>query len=180
MAIMENRKSPVQSFYLDLSMLRKYWHERAYHHTAPVSMIYALHEGLRLLLQEGLENSYHRHRKNSIGMQQGLQAMGLELLVPESFRLPNLAAVIVPHAIDAMEVRRFLLERYGMEIGVGLGSLAGRIWRIGLMGYNAKASVVLQFLSAFEEALMAQGLEIPPGASLEAAQQALQQGEVLN
>jgi len=177
-AVMEARKSPVQSFYLDLSMLRRYWNERAYHHTAPVSMIYALHEGLRLLLNEGLENSYLRHRRNAAGMQAGLEAIGLELLVDEPFRLPSLVAVVVPDGVDSVALRRHLLERHGTEIGVGLGELAGRIWRIGLMGYNSTASNVFHLLSIFEEALMAQGFEVPAGASLAAAQRAFRDGSV--
>ncbi len=177
-AAMEARKSKVQSFYLDLSMLRRYWNERAYHHTAPVSMIYALHEGLRLLLEEGLENSYLRHSRNAAGMQSGLEAMGLKLLVDEPFRLPSLTAVLVPDGVDAAAVRQHLLERHGTEIGGGLGELTGHIWRIGLMGYNSTDSNVFHLLSALEEALMAQGFEVPAGASLEAAQWAFRDGSV--
>ena len=175
-AVIDTRRSPVQSFYLDISMLRRYWGQRAYHHTAPISMVYALREGLRLLLEEGLENHHYRHLLNATGLWAGLKALSLDLVAQEGCRLPCLTAIWVPDGVDEAAVRRRLLERHGIEIGAGIGELAGRSWRIGLMGYNATSSNVLQLLSALEEALMAQGYEVPVGASLAAAQRAIRDG----
>ena len=176
LAVLDARKRPVQSFYLDISMIRSYWQQRAYHHTAPVSMVYALREGLRLLLEEGLENSHRRHIHNAAALQTGLQAIGLELLVEEAYRLPCLTSVRVPDGVDEAAVRRHLMEHHNTEIGAGLGQLAGRIWRIGLMGYNSNPVNVFHVLSILEEALLDQGFEAPIGASLAAAQRVFQDG----
>ena len=177
LAVMDARHTPVRSFYLDISMLRRYWHQRAYHHTAPVSMIYALREGLRLLLEEGLENCHHRHRLNAAGLWSGLEAMGLRFVADEEHRLPCLTSVWVPDGVDEAVVRRRLLEHHNTDIGAGIGELAGRSWRIGLMGYNSTSHNVFHLLSVLEEALMAQGYEVPVGASLAAAQQTIRNGQ---
>jgi len=155
-AAIEARKSPVQSWFCDLSLLLKYWQgegARSYHHTAPVNMLYALHESLLMLAEEGLETSWERHRQAHLRLRAGLTALDLELLVAEPCRLPQLNAVKVPAGVDEAAVRRHLLERQGIEIGAGLGSLAGKVWRIGLMGTNAREEAVDQVLAALAEAL---------------------------
>jgi len=149
-----SRSSKVQSWYLDLSMISAYWgSERVYHHTAPVNALYGLHEGLRAILEEGLEARYARHRRWGGLLQSGLMERGLELLVDEPYRLPQLTSVHVPAGVDDKAFRRSLLERYGIEIGGGLGPLAGRIWRIGLMGETCCRESVLLFLGALDELL---------------------------
>jgi alanine-glyoxylate transaminase / serine-glyoxylate transaminase / serine-pyruvate transaminase len=155
-AAIESRRSPVQSWFCDLSLLLKYWQgegARSYHHTAPVNMLYALHEALLILSEEGLQTAWERHRKAHLNLRQGLEALGLEFLVAEAWRLPQLNAVMVPAGIDEAAVRRRLLDRHGIEIGAGLGSLAGRVWRIGLMGANAQIATVERFLAALGEEL---------------------------
>jgi alanine-glyoxylate transaminase/serine-glyoxylate transaminase/serine-pyruvate transaminase len=152
------RKSPVASWYFDLALVRTYWsQDRAYHHTAPIQNVYALHEALRLLLDEGLEARWQRHARHARALWAGLAAMGLELLVPERERLIPLTAVRVPAGIDEARARRFLLERYSLEIGGGLGELKGRIWRIGLMGAGSKRGNVELVLGALRAALAEQG-----------------------
>jgi alanine-glyoxylate transaminase/serine-glyoxylate transaminase/serine-pyruvate transaminase len=152
------RESPVQSWYFDLALVRTYWsQDRAYHHTAPIQNVYALHEALRLLLEEGLEARWKRHAANARALWAGLAALGLELLVPESERLLPLTAVRVPEGIDEARVRRYLLQHYSLEIGGGLGVLKGRIWRIGLMGAGSKRANVELVLSALRSALEEQG-----------------------
>ena len=176
MDIIENRKTPVQSFYLDLSKLRQYWQQRAYHHTAPIIMIYALREALRLLLQEGLEVRWTRHALNAEAMRVGLEAMGLKLLAQEGYRLPSLVAAVVPDGVDDAAGRKLLLQRHDTEISGGLGEQAGKLWRIGLMGHNSTPRNVLFVLSALEDVLLTQGYELPVGASLAAAQRVLREG----
>jgi alanine-glyoxylate transaminase/serine-glyoxylate transaminase/serine-pyruvate transaminase len=152
------RKTPVASWYFDLSLVKTYWsQDRAYHHTAPIQNVYALHEALRLMLEEGLEARWKRHALHARALWSGLAAMGLELLVPERERLIPLTAVRVPERIDELRVRRFLLERYSLEIGGGLGELKGRIWRIGLMGAGSKRANVELVLGALRAALQDQG-----------------------
>ncbi|MBM3939678.1 MAG: alanine--glyoxylate aminotransferase family protein [SAR202 cluster bacterium] len=167
---MEGRQSPVVSFYFDLTKLRQYWHERAYHHTAPISMIYALREGLRILLEEGLEQSWRRHELHGAALRAGVQALGLSLLAPEGHRLPSLTAIRVPDGISDAPVKRHLLTKHNVEISAGLGEQAGKLWRVGLMGYNSSPSTVFTFLSAFEDALQANDYEVAVGASVAAAQ----------
>ena len=176
MDTIENRKTQVQSFYLDLSQLRQYWQQRAYHHTAPIIMIYALREALRLLLEEGLEARWTRHAINAEAMRVGLEAMGLRLFAQEGYRLPSLVAVVVPEGVNEAAGRKLLLERHDTEISGGLGEQAGKIWRIGLMGHNSTPRNVLFVLSALEDVLLSQGYEVPVGASLAAAQHALRDG----
>ena len=151
---LERRKGKVQSWYLDLTMVRKYWgDERTYHHTAPVNMIYALHEGLRLILEEGLEARWARHQRHHDMLVAGLDAMGLSLLPTEEESLWSLNAVRVPEGVDEAGFRRHLLEHYSMEIGGGLGDLKGRVWRVGLMGHSSTERNVQLFLHALREYL---------------------------
>ena len=148
------RKSPVSSFYLDLSILAKYWgRERTYHHTAPISMNYAMREGLRLAYEEGLEARFARHRANAEILWAGLEDLGLSLHVPLERRLPMLTTVVVPEGVDEAGVRTQLLEEYNVEIAGGLGALKGKIWRIGLMGYSSRRENVTLLLGALREIL---------------------------
>jgi len=159
------RKSPVVSWYLDMGMVKSYWGgERKYHHTAPINMIYALREALRIIAEEGLDARFERHWMNHRALVAGVEAMGLSMLVPEKERLPTLNAVRIPEGTDDLKVRKMLLKAYGIEIGGGLGDLAGKIWRVGLMGHAARRKNVCLFLSALEAALKAQGVKVTPGA----------------
>ena len=153
-----NRKTKVQSWYLDVTMLSAYWgQDRVYHHTAPVNMTYALHEALRLILAEGLETCFARHLLNHPALKAGLTALGIQYSAQEGHQLPMLNAVHVPPEVDDAWTRRQLLERFGIEIGAGLGAFKGRVWRIGLMGYAARPANVLLLLSALEQLLGQQG-----------------------
>ncbi len=170
MEVLEKRKSPVVSWYLDMSMVGSYWgSDRKYHHTAPINMIYALREALRIIAEEGLEPRFDRHQLNHKALVAGIEAMGLSMLVSESERLPMLNAICIPDSADDLKVRRPLLNDFGIEIGGGLGDLAGKIWRVGLMGHSSRPKNVFLFLSALESALKAQGVKISSGAALEAA-----------
>ena len=169
-AALERRTTPVPSWYLDLTMVRNYWGaERTYHHTAPVNMIYAFREALRLVMEEGLENRFARHRLHHQALVAGLEAMGLEMLVPAAERLVTLNAVRIPAGADDVATRKALLERFGIEIGGGLGPLAGRVWRVGLMGNSATERNVVLFLAALESVLRAQGVAVRGGAGAAAA-----------
>ncbi len=149
MELFGKRSSPVQSWYLDLGMLTKYWgKERVYHHTAPVNMIYALHEALALIEEEGLEPRFERHRVNSAALVAGLKAYGMSLLPPEEERLPSLTAVLIPDGVDDAEARKKLRFQHGIEIGGGLGDYKGRLWRIGLMGHGSRRENVERALRA--------------------------------
>jgi len=166
-----NRKTPVQSWFLDLNLVMGYWGEgakRAYHHTAPINPLYALHESLVMLKEEGLTQAWERHRKNHESLKAGLEAMGLTFLVDPEYRLPQLNAVSVPEGIDEAEVRKRLLNEYGLEIGAGLGALAGKVWRIGLMGYSSNPKNVLFCLSALDKVLTDLKAPINQGAALAA------------
>ncbi|UCF82782.1 MAG: alanine--glyoxylate aminotransferase family protein [Desulfobacteraceae bacterium] len=166
---LENRKSPVVSFYLDMGMVSRYWgEERKYHHTVPINMIYALREALRILAEEGLEARFARHLLNHRALVAGVEAMGLSMLVPEGERLPMLNAIRIPEGADDVSVRRTLLNDFSIEIGGGLGDLAGKIWRVGLMGHACCRRNVFLFLSALESILWSQGVKTKGGA-LEAA-----------
>ena len=149
---LEERKTKVQSWFLDLTMVKNYWQgaKRAYHHTAPVSAMFALREALQLVMEEGLENRFARHRQNHELLREGLQELGFELLVKPGFRLPMLNSVLLPSWLEEAEVRKRLLEEYDIEIGGGLGDLAGRIWRIGLMGESSTKNHVNMLLSALK------------------------------
>ncbi len=166
------RKQKVQSFYLDAEILGKYWgNERAYHHTASSSMNYALLEALRIIEEEGLERRYERHRRNHLALVRGVEAMGLQMLVKEPYRLWSLNTIRIPDGIDDLKVRKALLEENNLEIGGGLGKLKGKIWRVGLMGYGSNQTHVLYFLTALEQALREQGFEVPRGAGAAAARE---------
>ena len=155
------RTSPIRSWYLDMQMLQSYWgKERFYHHTAPISMIYALREALRLVLEEGLEQRFRRHQLHSQALIAGLEAMGLKMIAPAQYRLPELNAVYIPEGIDDVTIRKALLKEYGIEIGGGLGKFKGKAWRIGLMGYSCSRDNVMLFLSALENILLAQGFTV--------------------
>jgi alanine-glyoxylate transaminase/serine-glyoxylate transaminase/serine-pyruvate transaminase len=172
---MERRKSKVQSWYLDLAMLRKYWGpERVYHHTAPISMNYALHEGLRLVLEEGLDKRWARHQRNAKALRAGLTALGLKYTAAEGHQLPQLHVARLPDGVDDLAGRKMLLSEFGIEVGGGLGDLKGKAWRIGLMGYNSRPGVVLQFLGALEQCLARLGAKVPAGAAVVAANAAYQ------
>lgn len=165
------RRTRVQSWYLDLTLLERYWgEERVYHHTAPISMNYALREALRLVAEEGLEARFARHRLNHTALAAGLEALGLALSAEAGHRLPMLNAVTVPPGVDEARVRRGLLAGHGIEIGGGLGPASGRMWRIGLMGESSRREHVLAVLAALEEGLRAEGRQVAPGAALVAAQ----------
>jgi len=154
--IIKNRSSAVQSWFLDQSLVMEYWSgqgKRSYHHTAPVNSLYALHESLVMLQNGGLENSWARHQAQHNKLASGLKALGVEFIVPEDERLPQLNAVYIPKGIDDAKVRQFLLNEYNLEIGAGLGQFAGSAWRIGLMGYAARNENVLLCLAALKEAL---------------------------
>jgi alanine-glyoxylate transaminase / serine-glyoxylate transaminase / serine-pyruvate transaminase len=168
--VLDARTRPVQSWYLDLRMIARYWgEERVYHHTAPVNMIYALHEALRLVLEEGLEARYARHRTNAAALRAGLVAMGLTLPVPEGERLDPLTLVRIPDGADDATTRRWLLTHHGLEIGGGLGDFKGKAWRIGLMGTACTRRNVTLCLAALTEALRAQGVRAAGDALAAAA-----------
>jgi alanine-glyoxylate transaminase/serine-glyoxylate transaminase/serine-pyruvate transaminase len=158
-----------RSFYLDLRLLQDYWIGRKYHHTISAPLVYALYEALVAIEEEGLEARWARHRRNHRVLAAGLGAMGLELLPPEPERLWTLNAVCVPDGVDEAAVRRVLLEEFSIEIGAGLGPLAGRIWRVGLMGAGSSSQLILLFLSALERALRAQAYPVTPGTGTAAA-----------
>jgi alanine-glyoxylate transaminase / serine-glyoxylate transaminase / serine-pyruvate transaminase len=160
MARLAQRKTPVQSWYLDLSMITRYWgQERVYHHTAPINALYGLHEALRLVLTEGLEARQARHQKHARALAAGLEALGLRLPVPSAERLPPLTLVSVPDGIDEAAVRQELLEQYSLEIGGGLGKFKGNAWRIGLMGQSSSRHNVSLCLTALGGALAARGFK---------------------
>ncbi len=151
---LKNRKTKVPNWYLDLSLLNKYWgSDRVYHHTAPVNMNYAIREGLRLIAEEGLENIWSRHLNNAEKLCAGLTDLGLELHVAKDYRLPTLTTVKIPPGIDGDLFRNHLLEKFGIEIGNGLGTLSGKIWRIGLMGFNSSEDNVDRLLNLFDTEL---------------------------
>jgi alanine-glyoxylate transaminase/serine-glyoxylate transaminase/serine-pyruvate transaminase len=148
------RKSKVQSWYLDLSMIKNYWgQERAYHHTAPINMLYGLHEALTIVLEEGLENRFNRHRAMAAMLKEGLAKLGIGYASQEGHSLPMLNAVKSPDGVDEAAVRKRLLEEYGIEIGAGLGVFKGKVWRIGLMGYGASKRNVALLLAGLREIL---------------------------
>ncbi|QDU82102.1 Purine catabolism protein PucG [Polystyrenella longa] len=168
--VMDQRKEPVRSWYVDLSLIRNYWGgSRAYHHTAPINMNYGLHEALRIVLQEGLEARFARHQKNHEALKAGLAAIGIDYAVAEENSLPMLNAVKIPEGVDDKAVRAQLLNQFGIEIGAGLGPMAGKTWRIGLMGEASREANVLSFLAALEQCLAKQGHTLTAGASIAAA-----------
>ena len=170
MAVATTRKKKVQSWYLDVNLLASYWgQERVYHHTAPITMNYALHEGLRLALEEGLDKRFERHRKNHLALKSALETMGIQYSAQEGHRLWQLNAITVPEGVDEMAVRKKMLNDYSIEIGAGLGPLKGKIWRIGLMGETSSLENVKTFLKAFGEILNSLGRKVDVKAALAAA-----------
>jgi len=169
--IVRSRKSPAQSWYFDFVPIMSYWgKERTYHHTPPVSLIFALREALRLALEEGLEARWKRHRQNQHALVAGIEAMGLEMFVKNpSDRLPTVTAVTVPAGVDDWKVRGQLLDEFNLEIAGGFGPVKGKIWRVGLMGYSSQKTNVLLFLAALEKVLGDQGFRVPAGAGVAAA-----------
>ena len=165
------RKTPVQSWYFDLTTTMNFWgKDRTYHHTPPISIVFALREALRIVFEEGLEAGWQRHRQNQLALIAGLEALGIELFVPkENDRLPTVTSVFVPKSVEDGRVRRQLLDEFGIEIAGGIGPLKGKIWRIGLMGYVSQAKHILFFLAALEKVLLDQGLSVSPGAGVGAA-----------
>ncbi len=152
----QSRTTPVQSWFLDQSLVLGYWSgegKRSYHHTAPVNSLYALHESLVMLKNEGLENAWNRHAQMHEKLKQGLEKLGFQFVVDEEYRLPQLNAVYIPEGIDEAKVRSELLNEYNLEIGAGLGALAGKAWRIGVMGYGARSENIALCLKALEEKL---------------------------
>jgi alanine-glyoxylate transaminase/serine-glyoxylate transaminase/serine-pyruvate transaminase len=175
--VVKNREQKPTSWYLDLSLNANYWgFDRVYHHTAPVSMILALREGLRIVLEEGLEARFARHHKNSTALWAGLEALGMELVAPEEFRLDQITPFWIPKGVDDDKVRTMLLREYNIEIGKGLGQFAGKAWRVGLMGESSKPEYVLALLAALEEVLPRLGFEVAQGASVASASKALAGG----
>lgn len=168
------RTQPCRSWYLDLSLVQAYWGaERSYHHTAPISMNYALFEALRIIEEEGLEARWNRHRENHQALVAGLEAMGLEMAVDAESRLWSLNAVRIPKEVDDQSIRARLLSEFNLEIGGGLGELKGKIWRVGLMGETSRAENVLYFLHALECCLSEQGFHAATGSGLAAAAEEL-------
>jgi alanine-glyoxylate transaminase / serine-glyoxylate transaminase / serine-pyruvate transaminase len=167
------RKSKCRSWYFDLAGIERYWgSDRLYHHTAPISMNYALYEALRIIAEEGLEVRFRRHRENADALQAGAVAMGLELAAQAGYRLPQLTAVRIPGGIDDARVRSDLLRLFNTEVGAGLGPLKGKVWRIGLMGESSRRQNVMLILNALETLLIAQGMEVARGVALAAADRA--------
>jgi alanine-glyoxylate transaminase/serine-glyoxylate transaminase/serine-pyruvate transaminase len=169
--VVRARKTKIQSWYLDLSMISDYWAEgkRAYHHTAPISMVYALREALRLVLEEGLEARFARHRRHSAALMAGLAQLGCTPNAAEGHRLPSLNCVQTPAGVEEAPIRKALLLEYNIEIGGGLGPLVGKVWRVGLMGESARQESVFAVLAALEQALARGGRAVKPGAALAAA-----------
>ena len=169
-AAIDVRKTKVQSWYLDMQMVKDYWgSNRAYHHTAPINMNYGLHEALRIVLEEGLGERFTRHRRHHLALKAGLNAMGLQYAVKDGHDLPMLNAVLIPGGVDDVKVRQQLLNEFGIEIGGGLGPMKGKTWRVGLMGATACAANVLTFLGALEKCLIDQAFKVSAGAGVGAA-----------
>lgn len=172
------REHKVQSWFLDMQLVMGYWGgsaKRAYHHTAPVNDLYALHEALLMLREEGLEAAHRRHRHNHNALVAGLEAMGLAMAVAPESRLPQLNSVLIPAGVDDAAVRTALLQEFDLEIGAGLGALAGKTWRIGLMGFASSERNVLYCLSALEATLDKEGADIACGKALPAARAVFKQ-----
>jgi alanine-glyoxylate transaminase/serine-glyoxylate transaminase/serine-pyruvate transaminase len=164
------RKTKVQSWYLDMTLVQRYWDaDRFYHHTAPITMIYAIREGLRLMHEEGLEARWARHMLHHRAIKAGLNALGLQYSAAEGHQLPQLNAVKIPAGVDDLTVRKKLLNDFGIEIGGGLGDFKGKVWRIGLMGHGSRANNVLVVLAALEQCLLSAGCKVTPGAGVAAA-----------
>ena len=175
-AVVQDRTTPVQSWFMDVSLVVGYWGtgtKRSYHHTAPINALYSLHESLLMLREEGVAQAWARHERNHRALRAGLEALGMTFIVPESERTPQLNAVSVPEGVDEAAVRRRLLDDFNLEIGAGLGALAGQIWRIGLMGYSSRPENVMRCLEALGTVLAEEGLSVSKEEAVAAAQQAL-------
>jgi len=169
----KNRKSKVQSWFMDLNLVMGYWGgatKRAYHHTAPINALYGLHEALVMLQEEGLHNAWARHHNNHLALRAGLEAMGLNFVVPEVERLPQLNAISVPEGVDEAAVRSILLSDYNLEIGAGLGAMAGKVWRIGLLGHASNPRNVRLCLNALDDVLVRLKAPIKHGVAVEAGE----------
>lgn len=174
--MVKNRSTPVQSWFMDVSLVMSYWgsgSKRSYHHTAPINALYALHESLIMLREEGLEEAWARHRRNHEALRAGLEALGIDYFVAEEARTPQLNAVVIPDGIDEARVRRRLLEDHDLEIGAGLGALAGKVWRIGLMGFSSRPENIVRCLSVLGAILQDEGLSVSPTEAVQEAQQVL-------
>ena len=171
MAVIKNRKHKVQSWFMDMNLVMGYWGggKRAYHHTAPINSLYGLHEALVMLQDEGLENAWQRHRTHHLALRAGIEAMGLKFIVAEKDRLPQLNAVTLPEGVDDAAVRGQLLKDHNLEIGGGLGALAGKVWRIGLMGSSNNMYHVEYCLQALDSVLTSLGAKINSGVAVAAA-----------
>ena len=169
--VFRTRKTKVQSWYFDLTTAMNYWgKDRLYHHTPPISLIFALREAMRLVMEEGLDARWERHRVNQLALIAGIEAMGLDLLVKNpADRLPTVTAVMIPGGVDDVKVRNQLLDEFNIEIAGGFGPVRGKIWRVGLMGYCSQKPFVLLFLAALEKCLLDQGFRVPSGAGAGAA-----------
>jgi alanine-glyoxylate transaminase/serine-glyoxylate transaminase/serine-pyruvate transaminase len=173
MDAVHRRKTKCRSWYLDVGLIEHYWGpDRLYHHTAPITMNYAIYEALRIVVEEGLETRFKRHQANATALQAGLKAMGMELAAQEGYRLPQLAAVTIPEGINDAKVRDRLLKLFNIEIGGGLGPFKGKVWRIGLMGDGSRRENVMIVLNALEEILGSLGMELARGRALSAADKA--------
>jgi alanine-glyoxylate transaminase/serine-glyoxylate transaminase/serine-pyruvate transaminase len=173
----KGRKTKVNSWFLDLNLILGYWsggQARTYHHTAPVNALYGLHEALVMLKDEGIEDAWARHYENHLALRAGLESMGLELMVPEAERLPQLNAVAIPGGIDDAAVRSRLLGDFNLEIGAGLGALAGKVWRIGLMGYSSRPENVMLCIGALGAVLNDLGMPVDTDAAQSLVQEALE------
>jgi len=170
----KNRKDKIHSWFMDMNLLLGYWGAttRTYHHTAPTNSLFALHEALLLIAEEGLENSWARHRRHHTALKAGLEAMGMKFLVEEKYQLPQMNAVLCPAGVNEEQVRKTLLSEFSLEIGAGLGPLKGKIWRFGLMGYSCRPDNVMLCLSALGSVLMDMGHPIKVGEAEAAAHQA--------
>ena len=171
--VVTSRKTTVQSWFMDLNLVLGYWGgegKRSYHHTAPINTLYGLHEALVILQDEGIENSWARHRANHNALKAGFEAMGLKFVVPEAERLPQLNAVSIPEGVDEAAVRTTLLNDYNLEIGAGLGAMAGKIWRVGLMGFASNKTNVLFCLGALDAVLSGMKAPINSGVAVAAAE----------
>src|SRR5580704_10030541 len=169
-AAIDMRRTKVASWYLDMTLVRNYWgQDRAYHHTAPINMNFGLHEALRIVLEEGLQNRFARHARNHGALKAGLKALGIEYSVAEPYQLPMLNSVLIPAGVDDGAVRKQLLGEFGIEIGSGLGPLKGKTWRIGLMGETSTPSNVLLFLATLERCLASQKRDAAGGSGVAAA-----------
>lgn len=168
----KGRKTKVQSWYLDMLEVTKYWsEERFYHHTAPISAVYALREGLRVVLEEGLPARFARHQLHHRALKAGLTALGLKYANQEGRRLPQLNPVFIPQGVDDAKIRKKLVTDYGIEIGGGLGDFKGKVWRIGLMGYSCRTAAVLSVLAALEQCLLGEGVKLKAGSGVAAAEE---------